>query len=269
MFSFEFMQNAYLAGTLIAIVSGIMGVFVTARNMSFMTHTLSEIGFAGAAFGIFAGWTPLNGMLTFTTVSSILVGELSGRVQSRREAVISAISGFFIGLGILFLSLSNKNSNYATNILFGSVIGISRRDVYQMVMLSILVLLVLFVIFRNLKDDSFDPVGAQTNHVHSELISIIFLILLAFSVSVAAQIVGSLLIFVLLTLPAASAKYFTHTVLKMMALGVCFAIVGVWLGLYLGYLTNWPVTFFISTIEVMIYVLSLAYHALQGRIESV
>lgn len=99
MFSFEFMQNAYLAGTLIAIVSGIMGVFVVARNMPFMTHTLSEIGFAGAAFGIFVGWTPLNGMLAFTTVSSILVGELSGAVESRRESVISAISGLFIGRG--------------------------------------------------------------------------------------------------------------------------------------------------------------------------
>lgn len=267
MFSFEFMQNAYLAGTLIAIVSGIMGVFVTARNMPFMTHTLSEIGFAGAAFGIFIGWTPLNGMLTFTTISSILVGELSGKVESRREAVISAISGFFIGLGILFLSLSNKNSSYATNILFGSVIGISRQDVLQMVVLSVIVLLILFVIFRNLKDDSFDQVGAQTNHVHSSLISIIFLVLLAFSVSVAAQIVGSLLIFVLLTLPAASAKYFTHTVLKMMMLGIAFALFGVWFGLYLGYVTNWPVTFFIATIEAGIYAISLGYNYLQSRSE--
>lgn len=265
MFSFEFMQNAYLAGTLIAIVSGMMGIFVTARNMPFMTHTLSEIGFSGAAFGIFAGWTPLNGMLAFTTISSILVGELSGKVESRREAVISAISGFFIGLGILFLSLSNKNSSYATNILFGSVIGISRQDVYQMVGLSVMVLLILFLIFRNLKADSFDPVGAQTNHVHSALISVIFLVLLAFSVSVAAQIVGSLLIFVLLTLPAASAKYFAHSVLKMMSLSVGFALIGVWLGLYLGYITNWPVTFFISSIEAGIYALSLAYRHLQSH----
>lgn len=70
-------------------------------------------------FRNFIGWTPLNGMLAFTTVSSILVGELSGAVQSRRESVISAISGLFIGLGILFLSLSNKNSSYATNIYSG------------------------------------------------------------------------------------------------------------------------------------------------------
>ena len=108
---------------------------------------LSEIGFAGAAFGIFIGWTPLNGMLAFTTVSSILVGELSGAVESRRESVISAISGLFIGLGILFLSLSNKNSSYATNILFGSVIGISHQEVVQMAALSVLVLVVLFFIF--------------------------------------------------------------------------------------------------------------------------
>ncbi|GAF36344.1 zinc ABC transporter, inner membrane permease protein ZnuB [Lentilactobacillus farraginis DSM 18382 = JCM 14108] len=102
MFSFEFMQNAYLAGTLIAIVSGMMGVFVTARNMPFMTHTLSEIGFAGAAFGIFVGWTPLNGMLTFTTISSILVGELSGKVESRREASSVQFRGSLLVLGFSF-----------------------------------------------------------------------------------------------------------------------------------------------------------------------
>lgn len=265
MFSFEFMRNAYLAGTLIAIVSGIMGVFVVARNMPFMTHTLSEIGFAGAAFGIFIGWTPLNGMLAFTTVSSILVGELSGTVQSRRESVISAISGLFIGLGILFLSLSNKNSSYATSILFGSVIGISHQEVVQMATLSVLVLIVLFFIFRNLKDDSFDSVGAKTNHIHAALISIVFLVLLAFSVSVAAQIVGSLLIFVLLTLPAASSKYFAHTVISMMLLAIGFAIFGVWLGLYLGYVTNWPVTFFIASIEAVIYGSALLYNAVANK----
>ncbi|KRL20771.1 metal ABC transporter permease [Lentilactobacillus kisonensis] len=267
MFSFEFMQNAYLAGTLIAIVSGMMGVFVVARNMPFMTHTLSEIGFAGAAFGIFIGWTPLNGMLAFTTVSSIMVGELSGAVESRRESVISAISGLFIGLGILFLSLSRKNASYATNILFGSVIGISRQDVIQMAALSILVLVVLLLIFRNLKDDSFDAIGSQTNHIHRNLISIIFLIMLAFSVSVAAQIVGSLLIFVLLTLPASSAKYFAHTVLRMMSLAILFALFGVWVGLYLGYLTNWPVTFFIASIEAIIYGISLFYNFIRSKSE--
>ncbi|GAX04489.1 Mn/Zn ABC-type transport system permease protein [Secundilactobacillus pentosiphilus] len=263
MLSYPFMQNAYMAGTLIAIISGIMGVFVIARNMSFLTHTLSEIGFAGAAFGIFMGWQPLNGMLLFTTISSIGVGEL-GAKSSRRENSITAISALAIGLGILFLSLADSNASYATGILFGSVIGISRANVVQMVILSVSVLVVVMVIYRYLKFDSFDPVGAQVKGLWTRTLSVVFLVLLAFSVSVAAQIVGSLLIFILLTLPAAAAKYFAHTVGKMINVAVAFSLIGVWLGLYLSYVTNWPVSFFIAVIEVIFYFSALVYQRIRA-----
>ncbi|GKT03055.1 metal ABC transporter permease [Furfurilactobacillus entadae] len=252
MLSYPFMQNAFAAGTLIAIVSGLVGVFVVARNMSFLTHTLSEIGFAGAAFGLFIGWTPLAGMLVFTTVSSVAVGQLSTKA-SRREAAITSISALAIGLGILFLSLSNQNASSATNILFGSVIGISRQSVAQVTLLAAAVVIVIMGVYRALKFDSFDAVGARVAGLHQTLLSIVFLVALAFSVSVAAQIVGSLLIFILLTLPAAAAKYFAHGVGKMIFVAIAFALVGVWLGLALSYWTNWPVSFFIAVIEVFFY----------------
>ena len=256
MFNLAFMQHAFFAGTVIAIISGVMGVFVVARNMPFLTHTLAEIGFAGAAFGIFIGWAPLNGMLVFTLGSSVMVGKL-GVKSARREAVISAVSALFMGLGILFLSLSNKNSNSATNILFGSVVGISEEEVWQIIILALVILIVVLVIYRKLKFDSFDAVGAQVNGINSDTISVLFLLLLAMTVSIAAQIIGSLLIFVLLTLPAASAKYFVHSIDKMIGLSIIFALSGTWVGLFLGYLTNWPVSFFIATIEVLIFASSL------------
>lgn len=258
MFEYEFMRNAFAAGTIIAIICGIMGVFVIARNMSFLTHTLSEIGFSGAAFGIFAGWTPLSGMLLFTVISSVIVGRLSVRAE-RREAAISAISALFIGLGILFLSLANTNASYATNILFGSVIGISSSDVTQMLTLSILVLIVILAIYRFLKFDSFDHTGALVKGLWTNTLSVVFLVLLALSVSVAAQIVGSLLIFILLTLPTATAKYFAHSVGRMMGLAIVLALVGVWSGLTLSYLTNYPVSFFIAAIEALFYFLALGW----------
>ncbi|MGY5210931.1 metal ABC transporter permease [Limosilactobacillus mucosae] len=261
MFELSFMRNAFMAGTFIAIVSGTIGVFVMARSMSFLTHTLSEIGFAGASFAVFAGWPALNGMLLFTMLSSVLVGQMSIK-ESRREAVISAVSALFIGLGILFLSLSSQTASSATSILFGSVVGISKQEVWQLVGLSLLVMVVVMIGYRQLKFDSFDAVGARVNGINSTLISVIFLLLLALSVSVAAQIVGSLLIFILLTLPAASAKYFTHGVAKMIVLAILFAMLGTWLGLYLGYLTNWPVSFFIAVIEVVIYVTALIFQHL-------
>lgn len=262
MFNLEFMQHAFTAGTFIAIISGIMGVFVIARKMSFLTHTLSEIGFSGAAFGVFIGWAPLNGMLLFTLISSVMVGQL-GVKSSRREAVISAVSSLFMGLGILFLSISNQTSNSATSILFGSVIGISEQEVNQIMLLSAIILIGVLVLYRQLKFDSFDSVGAQANGINNMRISIVFLLLVSITVSVAAQIIGSLLIFVLLTLPAASARYFVHGVGKMMLLAIIFALFGTWTGLYLGYVTNLPVSFFIATAEVIIFMGSLIWYQIR------
>ena len=258
MLTLAFMRHAFIASTFIAVVSGIVGVFVVARQLSFLTHTLSEIGFAGASFAVFAGWPALDGMILFTMLSSVLVGQMSIK-ESRREAVISAVSALFIGLGILFLSLSSQTASSATSILFGSVVGISANEVHQLIVLSAVVLLITLAVYRQLKFSSFDPIGARVTGVNETLISVIFLLLLALSVSVAAQIVGSLFIFILLTLPAASAKYFTHGVCKMIVLAILFSLLGTWLGLLLGYLTNWPVSFFIAVIEVIIYVVALVY----------
>lgn len=98
MFDYDFMRYAFIAGIFIALISCVMGVFVVARQTSFFTHTLSEIGFSGAAFGVFAGISPLTGMLIFTMTSAIFVG-LSGEKVGRREASISVFSGLFLGLG--------------------------------------------------------------------------------------------------------------------------------------------------------------------------
>ncbi|MCD2255474.1 metal ABC transporter permease [Agrilactobacillus fermenti] len=264
MFALVFMRNAYLASTFIALTCGVIGVFVVARNLSFLSHTLSEIGFAGAAFGVFSGLSALNGMLIFTSLSSLIVGAL-GVEKSRREATISAVSSLFIGLGILFLSLSSKNASYATNILFGSIVGISFDEVKQLIILSALVMLFVLMMWRSLVFDSFDSVGAASQNIHRDLISIIFLILLAFAVSIGAQIVGSLLVFILLTLPAASAQYLGRTVPQLLMIAIGISLIGVWLGLYLGYVTNWPVTFFIASIEVLIYLLAILYSRLVQR----
>ena len=258
MLQYEFMRQAFIASTFIAITAGLVGIFVVSRNMSFLSHTLSEIGFAGASFGVLVGISPLAGMILFTIVSSIAVGGLSNE-SSRREASISAMSSLFIGLGILFLSLSSKSSSYATNILFGSIVGISSKEVQQLLALASFVIIIFIIFYKPLAFDSFDHIGASASGLKTRLLSVIFLVTLALSVSIGAQIVGSLLVFVLLTLPGATAKYLVHSVPKMILVSVGLALSGVWLGLYLAFITNWPVTFFIATYEVIAYFIGLGY----------
>lgn len=265
MFAFDFMRYAFLASTFIAITCGVVGVYVVARNFSFLAHTLSEIGFSGAAFAVFIGVTPLWGMLLFTLLGSIGVGELSMH-SDQKESAISAISALFVGLGVLFLAISGSNSNYATNILFGSIIGVNRKGVIQLVVLSIIVLLLIFIVQRQLNFDSFDHIGALAHGVKTGVIGIIFLVALAMAVSIGSQIVGSLLVFILLTLPSSTARYLGRTIPSMIAWSVGIALFSVWAGLYLGFITNWPVTFFISLIDVVIYLSVYFSHIIRHKL---
>jgi zinc/manganese transport system permease protein len=256
MLNYAFMQNAYLVGTLIAVVSGFVGVFIVARRMSFLAHTLSEIGFAGAAFGLFMNWSPLLGMLFFTIMAALAIGQL-GVQENRSDSLISAVSAVAIGLGIAFLALSQKNASAATSILFGSIFSISTQNILEVLILASVVLVLLLVLFRQLRHFAFDYATAQFSLKNVVLVEIIFLVLMATTVAVSAQVVGSLLIFILMTLPASAALRWGRTVWQMIGLAIAFALVGVWSALALSYYTNVPVSFYIAIIEAGIYFVSL------------
>ncbi|KHD86603.1 metal ABC transporter permease [Heyndrickxia ginsengihumi] len=261
MLQYSFMQHAFLAGTIVAIMCGVIGVFVMARGLSFISHTFSHIGFAGAAFAIFMGWDPLIGLLLFTILSGVTIGQMGVQVF-RRDASVSVMLSVFLGLGILFLSLSLKQANFATSILFGSVVGISMNEVWRIIIMTIIVLFFITLGYRWLKFDSFDPIGSKAAGLPVHFISVFFLVLLAISVSVTVQIIGALLVFALLTVPASAARYYTQSIFGMILLSVLFAIVGVWGGLILSYYTNWPVSFFITVIEALLYFIGLTKRCL-------
>ena len=194
MLHYDFMQHAFVAGTIVAIMCGVIGVFVIARNLSFIAHTFSHIGFSGASFAVYMGWHPLSGLLLFTVGSALAVGQLGVKVF-RRDVSISVVLSIFLGLGILFLSLSNKQASTMFSLLFGSVVGISTQDVWELAGLAFIVLLILCIGYRMLKFDSFDPLGAQAAGLPIRIISVGFLLLLSVAVAEAVQIVGALLVF--------------------------------------------------------------------------
>ena len=256
MFSYDFMQNAFIAGTIVSIVAGVIGTFVVARNYAFLTHSLSEIGFAGAAFGLWIGWPALLGMMIATSVASVAIGALES-TYTKHDNATSAVSALAIGLGILFLALGHISSNAATGILFGSVLGISHRDLYLLIILALIVLVTLLFNYRSLRQLAFDEAGIFLQTWKQKSVRYTFLIMIALSISISSQLVGSLLIFVLVTLPAASAKYYAKTTLQLMGMAIVFALFGTWIGLTIAYLTNLPTSFFIAIIEVIIYLVSI------------
>lgn len=262
-FSYPFMQNAFVAGTMVAILAGFIGVFVIARGLSFITHTFADIGFSGAAMAVYLGWNPFNGLLLFTLCSAVILAQLGVKVF-RRDVANGIVLSFFLGLGILFLSLSTRQVSTVINLLFGSIFGITQTQVVELLVLSLLVFVVLFVGYRLLMVDTFDPVGAEARGLPVRLISTVFLLLLAITVVGASQLMGTLLVFTLMIVPAAAARHLTHHVPRMMLYAALLALFGVWAGLILGFYTNAPVTFYITSLETLLYLLSLAYQRLAG-----
>jgi zinc/manganese transport system permease protein len=265
LFQYDFMQHAFLAGTIVAIMCGAIGVFVIARGLSFIAHTFSEIGFSGAAFAVYMGWNPLYGLLLFTTISALAIGQLGVKVF-RRDLSINVILSVFLGLGLLFLTLSTRQATAAFSLLFGSVVGISSEQVWQITGLSIGVLVLLLLGYKMLTFDSFDPVGAEAAGLPIKFISMAFLLLLSIAVVGAVQIVGSLLVFTLMTTPAAAARHLTKSISRMILFSVVIAVLGVWIGLILGYYTNAPVSFFITVTEGILYFGALGWRNLCERI---
>src|SRR6267378_2687541 len=121
-FRYQFMQHAFEAGTVVAIVAGIVGYFVVLRRSSFAAHALSHVGFAGAAGAALVGVSPVYGLLVFTSVGGSTIAALSPRA-AHRDVHIGTVLAFMLGLGVLFSSLYSGGVSAAYSILFGQILA--------------------------------------------------------------------------------------------------------------------------------------------------
>jgi zinc/manganese transport system permease protein len=259
LFQYEFVQNAFLGGTIIAIVAAVVGYFVVLRAQAFAAEALTDIGFAGATGAAILGFGALIGMLFLTLLSALGMGALGERVRGR-DIEIGMVLSFALGLGVLFLSLYTQNSAaHATagiGILFGSILSISRQDVWSALGCSCVILLVLTVLFRPLLFASVDPEVAQARGVPVRLLSIVFLIILGATAAQAVLVIGVLLVSALLIAPAATAERLTHRPLTALLLSVVLSLVFTWIGLILAFMgtgRHLPVGFYISALAALSY----------------
>src|SRR3984885_831486 len=202
----SFVQNAFIAGTLIAIVAAIVGYFVVLRAQAFAAHALSHVGFAGATLAALLGTSALLGMSGFTAVAALGIGALGKRIRGR-DVEIGMILSLALGLGVLFLRLYTSSASEAVGVLFGSILSVTQSNIDWTIMLGLGTLIILAAIFRPLLFSSIDPEVAEARGVSIKALSIIFMFLLAITVAESIQVVGVLLVFALIVVPAAAAQH--------------------------------------------------------------
>lgn len=257
LFEFPFMVNAFRAGTIVAIVAGLIGWFMVLRGQTFAGHTLAVVGFPGAAGAVLIGVSAHLGFYAFCVTAALVIAALpqsGGRGFSEESAVIGTVQAFAMACGFLFVSLYRGNLNGINALLFGSFLGITISQVVTLFVLGSAALAVLAVIARPLLFATVDPDVAVARGVPVRTLSTAFLVMLGVAAAATSQITGALLVFALLVLPAATAQRITTRPGLSAALSVVLAIAVTWAGLAFAYYSRYPIGFYVTTLAFAAYV---------------
>jgi zinc/manganese transport system permease protein len=257
------MRDALLGGTIVALAAGLLGFFIVVRNTAFAAHAVAHIGLPGATGAVLVGLPIGLGLGAFCVGGALVIGTLGKRVDDR-EVATGTVLAMAIGLGLLFSSLATKNASTMTNVLFGNLLAISHGQLITFAGLLIFLGLSVGFICRPLLFASVNPLVAQAKGVPVQALSIIFMALLGLSVTMAVQVVGTLLLFALLVTPAATAIRLTARPSIAMFISTAISVVSVWVGLGLSAMFNMPPSFVIVAIACMVWsVVQLASHRIR------
>ncbi|AZH80525.1 ABC transporter permease [Microbacterium sp. Y-01] len=262
------LSNSIIAGAVLGIVGGLIGVFVMQRDLAFAVHGVSELSFAGAAAALLFGGSVVAGSLGGALVAAILIGVLGAKARDR-NSVVGVLMPFGLGLGILFLSLYDGRSANRFSLLTGQIVSVSSPDLGWLIGISVVVLLGLLVMWNPLRFDSLDPESAAARGVPTRAVSLLFMVLLGLIVAVSVHIIGALLVMALLVTPAAAAMRVTAGPIAVPLLAALFGFISAVGGILLALAGTLPVSPYITTLSFTIYVVCWIVQRVRARVKRV
>ena len=248
-------QNSLIAGALLGIMGGLIGVFVMTRDMSFAVHGISELSFAGAALALLFGLNIALGATLGSIVAAVIIAIMGSRAKDR-NSMIAVLMPFGLGIGILALALYEGRAANKFGLLTGQIIAVDDPQVFWLIATSLVVVSALLVIWRPLSFASLDLEVAEARAVPTKTLGIIFMLLLALAVAASVQVVGALLVMTLLVTPAAAALRLTSSPVLVPVLSVSFAVVSVVGGILLALGGGLPISPYVTTLSFAIYLVA-------------
>jgi zinc/manganese transport system permease protein len=251
MFSAGIMMNAWITGTIVAIVAGVVGFFVVLRGSAFPAHAIPKGAFAGAAGASLLGINTLIGLAVFSLLGALGIGSMSRR--GRQDVVTALALVMMLALGAAFLSRTTEYEPEIYSLLFGEILGVSTSEILPVAVLGVACIAAVAVIYRPLLLSSLVPEVAEARGIRGRWIEICFLIVVALATAMTVPVVGALLIFSLMIGPPAAARSVTSRPGLAMVLSVVLALATVWVAIAASYLYNWPVGFFVGVLGALSY----------------
>lgn len=269
---FDFLRYTLYTGILIGIIAPLLGTFLVVRRLSLLADALSHVTLAGIAFGLllekqFLSLTlsPLYSGMGFSVIGAMLIEKLRSVYKSYEEIGIPIILSGGVGLSVIFISLANGFNTDLFNYLFGSVSAVSRTDFYTIIAITVIVITIITLFYKELLTLSFDEEHATVSGIHAGRIHFLFIVLTALVIAASIRIVGVLLVSALMTLPVASAMRIAVSFKQLIVYSILFAEVSVIIGLITGYYLNIPPGGTIVVTAILILLIVLGFKRLSSK----
>lgn len=256
-FSYEFMQRAFVAGIFVAILSPLIGSFLVIRRLSLISDTLAHVALLGVAIGLVTGLEPLLTTIFVTILSSLIIERLRSINKLPSESILAMFLPGGLAFAIILMSFNSGTIFNLSSYLFGSMTTITTNEVIQIGILSIFVIVFVKIMYRKLVYTAFDPDGAKLNGINTKLVNYLLMTLTAVTVSVTMKVIGVLLVGALMIIPVVTAMKIAKSFKQILAISVLVALFAMIVGLVVSFIFDIPTGPAIVCVSVILFLTTL------------
>ncbi len=255
---YDFMRNALAAGLAASVLCGVIGIYVILNKIVFISDGIAHAAFGGIGLGYFLGYDPLAFGIGSAVLTALGIGMVSSRARISEDTAIGVFMATGMALGIMLLTLSQGYARDLYGYLFGNILAVTRGDVLLISALTLTILVLVFLLYKEFLLLSFDPIYAEAIGLPVQSLRLLLLAMVAFSVVILIKIVGIIMVIALLTIPGAISRRHMSGLPAIMAGAICLGAIFVTIGLLVSYELDVPsgatiiltaaVAFFLSTL---------------------
>ncbi|MCA0984128.1 metal ABC transporter permease [Halobacillus yeomjeoni] len=273
-FQYEFLQNAAITGILIGLIAPLLGVFIVVRRLSLIADALSHITLTGIAASLLLekrvtavqDWNPVYMGMVFSVAGAILIERLRKLYKHYEELAIPIILSGGIGLGVILISLADGFNTDLFSYLFGSVTAVDRASMWTVLSITVAVIVIVILFYKELFVLSFDEEHAATSGVNARWIHLLFIVMVALVIASSMQVVGILLVSALMTLPVAAALRLSKSFKQTIGLSIAFGETSVLVGLFSSYHLSVPPGGTIVMTAILLLIMTILYKKMSQQL---
>ena len=256
-FEYDFMQRAFLAGMIIAILASVSGTFVVLKRYSMISETLAHSALVGVAVGLVAGFNPLWMAVIIAILSAWLIEYLRSSFSLYSDAILAILLSGSLAIAVIIVSLGGAFNNSLFSYLFGSILSVSNEDVITIFVFGTVSLGLLLTFSKELYFIAYDEEVAKTSGIKVRLLNFLLVTVVAIIIALSIRVVGSLLIGALMVIPTISALQYRVGFLQTSLISLVFAILSVVSGMTLSFYFSLPSGATIVICVLVIFIISL------------